>query len=93
MTETTTQPMTYDNAWRLASTAKWAFESYYKYSFCFTAKAEGYTLTAVAGGYSEDIYRFTVGATMTWDGIQEAGEVRLTVADKDGRVMWEGNPL
>lgn len=93
MTETQAQPISYDEAWRLASAAEWRFEQYYKYSFYFTAETEGFTLTAIAGGQADSIYRFSVARLMDWEGIQGGGEVRLTIAGKDGRVMWDGMPL
>lgn len=92
--ETTKQAISYDEAWRLASTATWRFESYCKYKFTFTAHAECRDLTAVVGdGTSQDVYRFEVTAEpMTWDQVTR-GECELRILGEHAEVLWEGWPL
>lgn len=90
-----------DQALAWARRARWTFQSYYKYSFTFTARGtlaaadayEGsreFTATATAGGDTAAIYRYSVGTDpVSWDDICAAGAPYLIILDGDGNeLIW-----
>ena len=82
-----------------AAHSEWRFQSYYKYSFVFTAEGAllslpggpqvPITATVSAGGTADDSYRYEVtGASMTWDEVTAAGGWLLTVATVSGAALF-----
>ena len=78
-----------EDAEKIYSDVKVIFESYYKYEFTFTGIAkDGAILRLVAGGCSDDIYRYEVVAGRE-QAVGEFNDWEYVIIIKDGETIYE----